>query len=76
MIFLALIGGLAAAKRWGPAYGVVAAALLYVAYGLWTPLGLAATAALLAYARGIAADRLTIYALAAAFAKSCSCPTP
>jgi len=69
VIFLALIGGLAAAKRWGPAYGVVAAALLYVAYGLWTPLGIAATAALLAYARGIAADRLTVYALAAAFAK-------
>jgi hypothetical protein len=69
VISLALIGGLAAAKRWGPAYGVVASALLYVAYGLWTPLGLAATAALLTYARGIVADRLTVYALAAAFAK-------
>ncbi len=69
MISLALIGGLAAAKRWGPAYGVVAAALLYVAYGLWTPLGVAATAALLAYARGIADDRLTVYALAVAYAK-------
>ena len=69
MIFLALIGGLAAAKRWGPAYGVVAAALLYVAYGLWTPLGLAATADLQAYARGIADDRLTVCALAVAYAK-------
>jgi hypothetical protein len=69
VISLALISGLATAALTAGRAGVLAYALLYVAYGLWTPLGVAATAALLAYARGIAADRLTVYALAATYAK-------
>jgi len=69
VIFLALLGGLAAAKKRGPAVGVLATYLLYIAYGVSPPLGVAAAATLLAYARGIAADKLTTYALAITFAK-------
>lgn len=69
MIFLALFGGLATAKRWGYAAGVLAVYVLYIAYSLWLPLGLALTVALFVVARGIAADRLTLYALAASYGK-------
>ena len=69
MIFPALLGGLAAAKRWGPAHGAVTAYLLYVALGISPLLVIALAAALIIHARGLAADRLTLYALAAAYAK-------
>ena len=69
MIFVAFIGGLAAAKKWGPAHGIITAYLLYMAYGLWPLINIAATAALLIYARGLAGDRLTVYAFTTAYAK-------
>ncbi|ACB39410.1 hypothetical protein [Pyrobaculum neutrophilum] len=69
MIVLALLGGLAVGGRWGAAYGVLAAYLLYVLYGFSPPLGAAAALAAVAAARGLKLDRLALYALAAAFGK-------
>lgn len=69
MIFFALLGGLAAGGRWGAAYGVFATYILYVLYGLSPPLGVVGALVVIAAARGLRLDKLTLYALATAFGK-------
>ena len=74
MIILAFLAGLAVAKRWGPAWGVVAAHVLYVAYSLSSWAGAALTAALVIMARGLYWDKVLGIALLASAAKFIALP--
>nr|WP_287070327.1 hypothetical protein [Pyrobaculum sp.] len=69
MIALAVLGGLAAARRLGPGWGVLAMYLLYLAYGAHPLLFWAGLAGLLALGRGLFWDRQTALAFALAFGK-------
>lgn len=69
MISLAILGGLAIAKKWGLPLGVIGSYLLYITYSINAIAGLATTALLVIYARGLQLDKLTVYALLIAHLK-------
>lgn len=74
MILPAFLAGLAAAKRWGLGWGVLAAYTLYVVFSLNVWAGAALTAALIVLARGVYWDKVLGLSLLASTAKFVAVP--